>query len=155
MNSRAKYHELLGAATAVAVQVGWRQCRRRHWFFRCCVPVYIYLPVPTASAQAAVAGDSLAPVEVKSEGRAEELFHQLALPATFHTEVTAASSAATGFAFCMPPSCLPNTHPLTALISLLYIISHSADCMCCCLCCRMRATSGRPSRLPSLPWHQT
>ena len=44
-------------------------------------------PLPP-SLQAAVAGDSLEAVEVKSEGRAEELFRQLALPATFHAEVT-------------------------------------------------------------------
>lgn len=42
---------------------------------------------PCNTPQASVAGDSLAPVEVSSSARAEELFRQLALPATFHAEV--------------------------------------------------------------------
>ncbi|GAB4817780.1 hypothetical protein N2152v2_004826 [Parachlorella kessleri] len=56
VNGRARYHELLAAATAEAVQ-------------------------------AAVGVDpGLEPVEVRSEGRADELFRLLGLPATFHLE---------------------------------------------------------------------
>lgn len=44
----------------------------------------------TAAVQAAVAGDSLAPVEVATPGRAAELFRQLGLPVTFHAEVRCA-----------------------------------------------------------------
>ena len=60
--SRPKYFQLLGAATAAAVQ-------------------------------AAVAADGLAPVEVATAGRAEELFRQLALPLTFHAEARAPPAA--------------------------------------------------------------
>ena len=52
-------------------------------------------PAPPKPKQAAVGKDpGLEPVEVRSEARADELFRQLALPSTFHDEVSLAAHAA-------------------------------------------------------------
>ena len=113
LGSRAKYHELLAAAAATAVQVGGRDacatqvgrsacgrmppCRavqslRVHALAAApasrCRTTPPCAAHPPSAPQAAVAGDSMqVPVEVASEARARDLFGSLALPATFQPEV--------------------------------------------------------------------
>lgn len=66
----------------------------------------LQLPCPRSpQPQAAVGKDSLAPVEVRSAGEAEQLFRQLALPVTFRAEVRPGGHTALSWQGCTPGFC--------------------------------------------------
>ena len=160
MNSRATYHDLLTAATTTAVQV-WAHaclcgcvciaglCRHVQWEDVSVVAVPAVPAVP--AVQAAVSRDSLAPVEVGSQGKAAELFRQLALPPTFRAEVRQHAVLR-----CAVLCCVVLGWAAMWCTVMRAVMSWEA----CCLCLpafwrRMLRISGRLSRRPSLLWCPT